>query len=99
MRRATAAVWIAIAASCSAVGRSLTVVSAMNTVWFWPTITWMPNGVTPGSGIEHAADLAHRLRKGRVTPVIITSASPSASSSAAKMLRSWLTIRSSSRRR
>ena len=60
---------------------------------------WMPNGVWPGRGVDHAAHLAQSSAKLRVTPVIIASASPSWSISAPKMLRSWLTIRSTSRRR
>ena len=50
MRRATAAVCTAISTNCSDDGRSVTVVSAMNTVWFWPTRTCSPNGVQPFIG-------------------------------------------------
>ena len=99
MRRATAAVCSAMSASCSAVGRSLTVVSAMNTVWLCPTMTWMPNGVRPGAASITRFTSRIDIAQVRVIPVIIASPSPSWSSAAPKMLRSWLTIRSTSRRR
>ena len=48
MRRAKAAERMAIAAYCSAVGRSVTAVSAMSTVRWRPTTMLTPNGVSPG---------------------------------------------------
>ena len=88
-----------MSASSSAFGRSLTVVSAMNTVWLWPTRMWMPKGVPPASASTTRFTSRMVCAQVRVTPVIIASASPSWSSRLPKMLRSWLTIRSTSRRR
>ena len=51
IRRANEAARIAIAAYCSAVGRSVTAVSAISTVWCRPTMMLIPNGVAPDSWI------------------------------------------------
>ena len=84
MRRANAEARIAIAAYCSAVGRSVTAVSAISTVWWRPTITLIPNGVASGSSSITSRTWRNDWLNGRVVPVIIASASPSASMAAAK---------------
>ena len=98
MRREKAAERIAIAASCSAVGRSVTDVSAISTVWLREATMLIPNGVAPSSSSITVRTWRSDWLNGRVVPVIIASPSPSASIAAAKLLRSWLTIRSTSRR-
>jgi hypothetical protein len=98
IRRAKADERIAIAAYCSAVGRSVTAVSAISTVCERPTMTLMPKGVAPSSSSMTVRTCFSDWLNGRVVPVIIASASPSASIAAVKVLRSWFTIRSISRR-
>ena len=95
---AKAAERTATAASCSAVGRSVTAVSAISTVCWRPTTTLIPNGAAPSSSSITVRTSRSDWLNGRVVPVIIASPSPSASIVAAKMLRSWLTIRSTWRR-
>ena len=58
----------------------------------------IPNGVASGSSSITMRTCFSDWLNGRVVPVIIASPSPSASIAAAKVLRSWLTIRSISRR-
>ena len=77
---------MAIAAYCSAVGRSVTAVSAISTVWLRPTMTLTPNGVAPGSSSITVRTCRSDWLNGRVVPVIIASASPSASIAAAKIV-------------
>ena len=73
-----------MAASCSASGRSVTAVSAISTVWWRATTTLTPNGVAPGSSSMTMRTCRSDWLNGRVVPVIIASASPSASIAAAK---------------
>ena len=61
----------------------VTVVSAMKTVWLWPTMTWMPNGVRPGAGSITRFTSRIECAQVRVMPVIIASASPTRMRSAA----------------
>ena len=84
IQRANWAERSAIAAYCSAVGRSVTAVSAIRTVWWRATTTLMPKGVAPGSSSMTIRICRSDWLKGRVVPVIIASASPRASMAAAK---------------
>ena len=58
MRRAKAAERIAIAASCSAVGRSVTAVSAISTVWLRADDDVDPERRRAVLVVDHRADLA-----------------------------------------
>ena len=84
MRRANADERMAMAANCSASGRSVTAVSAISTVGARPTTTLTPNGVAPGSSSITMRTCFSDWLNGRVVPVIIASPSPSASIAAAK---------------
>src|SRR3954465_14081114 len=78
MRRAKADERIAIAAYCSAVGRSVTAVSDTSTVWLRPTTTVIPNGVASGSSSITSRTCFNHWVNGPAVPVTIRSPSPRA---------------------
>ncbi len=88
---------MAMSASSSPEGSSVTLVSAMNRVRPRASSTDMPMIRPPGAGSITLNTSVRDWSKVRVTPVTMPSTSPSATMAAAKLLRSWLISRWASR--
>src|SRR3977135_3811051 len=86
-----------MSAKFSALGISVTAVSAISTVRPRASTSETPITRWPGLGSMQRRMSSSATEKLRVTPVTMASASPSATMQAAKWLRSWLTRRWTSR--